>query len=150
MKNKLYTIRGNITPLSDETVKIEFTSDAYAVISEKDLDPLLLFPLTSGEDPSGRESKYAIKLAEGTVVELHVKNVVHKFTIGESTKPFYIDEAKEEVVYLNTDTDVAHTDDPCIKRVYLSDCHCCDGGYLERCYGWVGCGSGWYDRRCCP
>lgn len=147
MKKKLYTVYGNIVPANDSTVKIEFAEDAFSIISEKDLDPLLIFPLTTGEDLSGRESKYAIKLAEGTEVELHVKNSVHTFTIGETAKPFYIDEEKEEIVYLNKETEVR--DGECYKRVYITDVHCCKGGYLGRGYGWVGCGSQWYDRDCC-
>ncbi|WP_077736742.1 hypothetical protein [Bacillus sonorensis] len=144
----VYTVRGNIVPLEDGVVKIEFSPYAYALVNEKDIDPSLVFPLTSGEDPSGRESKHAIKLLEGTTIELHVKSLVHTFTMAKSTLPFYIDEFKEEVVYLNTNH--KNESNPCYKYVYIVDCHCCEGGYLETCYGWVGCGSGWYDKDCCP
>ncbi|EOO04781.1 hypothetical protein IAW_05985 [Bacillus cereus str. Schrouff] len=148
LQKRLYTIKGNIVPLGDGTVKIKFNSYAYVLVSEKDIDPFLIFPLISGEDPSGRGSKHAIKLFEGTIVELHVKNLVHTFTMENSTHPFYVDISKEKIVYLNTDIE-SNLHDICYKRVYIVDCHCCTGGYLEECYGWVGCSDEWYDERCC-
>ncbi|WP_427050293.1 hypothetical protein [Paenibacillus sp. TC-CSREp1] len=80
-------------------------------------------------------------------MELHVKNLVHTFNIGETAKPFYVDEEKEEIVYPNKETDVR--DGECYKRVHLVDVHCCKGGYLGRGIGWGGCGDYWYDHDCC-
>ncbi|GED04448.1 hypothetical protein [Bacillus atrophaeus] len=149
LQKELYTVRGNIVPFGEGTMKIEFSSYAYALVSEQDIEPSLIFPLMPDEDPSGRESKHAIKLLEGTTIELHVKNVVHTFEIEKSTRPFYVDESKEEVVYLDTKAENSSIERRCYKRVYVADCHCCNGGYLGPCYGWVGCGSEWYDRECC-
>ena len=155
-QKELYTVRGNITSFDKEnitsvdkgTIKIEFSPYAYALVDEQEIDPFLIFPLNAGEDPSGRNSKHAIKIIEGTKIELHVKSVVHTFIAENSTRPFYICESKEEIVYLNNN--VEHVDDEsCNKKVYVADCHCCSGGYLEKCYGWVGCSAGWFDRRCC-
>ncbi|AZJ24610.1 hypothetical protein CT694_34810 (plasmid) [Bacillus wiedmannii bv. thuringiensis] len=149
LQQELYTVRGTIYILNDGTVKIEFSTYAYALINEKDIDPSLVFPVTSGENPSGEESKHAIILPEGTTVELHVKSVVHTFTMEKSTRPFYICESKEEVVYLDTEKENTTDDDNCYKRIIVSKCYCCDGRFLSRGYGWVLCGSRWYDRRCC-
>ncbi|MGG3719585.1 hypothetical protein ABET08_04980 [Bacillus subtilis] len=151
LQKELYTVRGNIVPMGEGTIKIEFSSYAYALVSEQDIEPSLIFPLMPGEDPSGRESKYAIKFLEGTTIELHVKKVVHTFKMEKTTRPFYVDESKEEIVYIDTEEQNERTGLPCYKRVYVVDCHCCTGGYLNRCYGWVGCDDdgGWYDERCC-
>lgn len=157
LKKRLYTVIGNIIPLDDGRVKIKCDSYAYAVVNEEDIDPLLIFPLTD-EDPifpltndeklSGRESKYAIKFFEGTKVELHVKNIVHEFTMAESTRPFYIDISNEKIVYLSTNG-VTEREGECYKKVYVFNCYCCKGGKRGRCYGWVGCDDGWYDEECC-
>ncbi|HGH1673817.1 TPA: hypothetical protein ACJHMI_005458 [Bacillus cereus] len=143
---ELYTVRGNIIPIGDGNIRLEFCSDAYALIRENDIDPCLIFPLIEGEDPSGRNSKYLLRLAKGTSVELHVKNLVHTFDLADSTHPFYVDEEKEEIVYLDTQV---QRDCECKKWVTLVDIYCCGGGFFHSGYGFVGCSDEWCEDRCC-
>jgi hypothetical protein len=146
---ELYTVRCNITPLDDGNVQLEFAPDAYALVNKNEVDPSLIFPLSDGEDPSGRNSKYLIKLAKGANIELHVKKIVHTFKVAD-TRPFYIDCDKYELVYLDKiiRTDV-NGDPRCNKRVHIVDIHCCGNNRYQRGFGWVGCDDGWYDIDFC-
>ncbi|MDY0854899.1 hypothetical protein SPE26_29650 [Bacillus thuringiensis] len=149
-KQELFTVRGNIILLNDGIVRLEFRPDAFALINEKDIDSSLIFPLTDGEDPSGRNSKYALKLAKGVKGELHVKNLVQTFEVGDFTNPFYIDEEKEEIVYLNLASKIQmNCEFECRKNVFIADIYCCGGSFLEGGFGMVGCGNYWCDDRCC-
>ncbi|PFM43731.1 hypothetical protein COJ45_27820 [Bacillus cereus] len=149
LQKEYYTVRGTINILDNGMIKIKFSSYAYALINEKDIDPSLIFPVTIGENPLGENDKHAIILPKGTSVELHVKSVVHTFKMEESTRPFYICESKEELIYIDTEKDTNNSDGNCYKRVYVSKCYCCKGGYLNKCWGWVTCGAEWFDLRCC-
>ncbi len=88
--------------MNDGTVKIEFSTYAYALINEKDIDPSLVFPVTCEENPSGEESKHAIILPEGTTVELHVKSVVHTFTMEKIYTTFFISVSPKKKLFIST------------------------------------------------
>lgn len=142
----LYTVRCNISILDNGIIRLGFDTEAYALINEEALNPMLIFPLTNCEDQSGRNSEYAIKLAKGTEVELHVKNITHNFKIAD-TRPFYIDINENKIIYI--DEINSNGDERCNKFVYVADIYCCSGGFLEGGFGWVGCSAGWRDSKCC-
>lgn len=145
---KLYTVRGDLAEEKPGFVRVTFTKDAYALIAMKDIHPDFILPLARGEDPSGRNSKFAFKLIEGAQVELHVDTLTHKFKVAEGERAFYIDETNLEVVYLDTrpKTDCEYN---CRKQVTVVDVYCCGNGFIHGGYGYVGCGNTWCDDRCC-
>lgn len=145
---ELYTVYCNITMLDDGKVRLEFEPDVYALVNEDEIDTSLIFPLDDGDDPFELNSRYAIKLAKGTNVELHVKKITHKFKVAD-TRSFYIDD-KDELVYLDKQTQTNVDADPrCNKRVYVSGIRCCGNGRRKRGYGWVSCDDGWHDLEFC-
>jgi hypothetical protein len=147
---KLHTVRGDISMEVDGRVRITFTKDAYALVKESDIHAEFILPLTRGEDPSGRNSKFAIKLIEGATVELHIETLTHTFRVAQGERAFYIDEHDLKVVYIDTlkALDCAYK---CRKWVTVVDVYCCGNGFTQGGFGYVGCGDMWCDEgRCCP
>lgn len=147
---KLYTVRGDLCFEADGRVRITFTKDAYALVKESDISLDFILPLQRGEDPSGRNSKFAITLIEGAVVELHVETLTHTFKVAQGERAFYIDETDLKVVYLDTlkALDCAYK---CRKWVTVVDVYCCGNGFTQGGFGYVGCADMWCDEhRCCP
>lgn len=148
---RLYTVRADISEESPSTMRLTFTKDAFAIVNMTDIHPDFIFPLARGEDPSGRNSKCALKLIEGAVVELHVDTLVHKFRLAVDEKPFVIDEVTLKVVYLDLPKAMQDCEYGCRKYVTVVDVYCCGGGFTQAGYGYVGCIDGWCDEnRCCP
>lgn len=145
---KLYTVRGDLSIEDDGRVRLTFTKDAYALVAEDHLDADFMMPLEKGEDPSGRNSKFAVKLVEGAEVELHVDTLVHTFRLAVGEKPFYIDEHELKVIYIDSKAqDCAYK---CRKYVVVVDVYCCGNGFTQGGFGSVGCSDMWCDeRRCC-
>lgn len=147
---KLYTVRGDLTEEKPGVVRVTFTKDAYALIAMKDIHPDFILPLARGEDPSGRNSKFAFKLIEGATVELHVDSLTHTFKVAQDERAFYIDEHDLKVVYLDT---LKKRECPydCKKWVVIVDIYCCGGDFTQGGFGSVGCSDDWCDEeRCCP
>jgi len=147
----MYTVRGDLTEESPSVVRITFTKDAYALVKLNDIHPDFILPLARGEDPSGRNSKFAFKLIEGAMVELHVDTLTHTFKLAAGEKPFVIDEIELKVIYLEGTKALADCPFECRKYVNLVDVYCCGNGFTHGGFGYVGCASGWCDEgRCCP
>jgi hypothetical protein len=147
---KLFTVRGDLSMEPDGRVRITFTKDAYAIVKEPDIHPEFILPLSRGEDPSGRNSKFAVKLTDGADVELHVDTLVHPFKIGQGQRAFYIDEQELTVVYIDT-LKKSYCAYKCKKYVNVADIYCCGNGFTHSGFGYVGCSDDWCDEdRCCP
>ncbi|EAQ81373.1 hypothetical protein DSM3645_23316 [Blastopirellula marina DSM 3645] len=147
---RMYTVRGDLSEESPGQFRVTFTKDAYALIAMNNIHPDFILPLARGEDPSGRNSKFAFKLLEGAEVELHVDTLTHKFKVAQKERAFYIDEHDLSVVYLDS---LKLRDCPfeCRKYVTVVDVYCCGNGFTKAGYGYVGCADMWCDEsRCCP
>lgn len=156
---ELFTVRGDISFPKSEFVKITFEEDVFAIVAEKDIQSNSVFPISPGDDPSGRDSGFLLKLRKNAEVELNYKSLSISFFLNfESQRQFYICPEEEKIVYIDQlSTGDLETSQwiNCYKRVYVVDCYCCRNNRFRRaCYGWVGCPNpgedGWYDERCCP
>jgi hypothetical protein len=154
-----FTVRGSLSFSNTGVVTINFEEGVYAIVEERDIHPDFVFPLDIGDDPSGRGSQHAIKLKQGSKVQLHYKGIdVMFFTNFTTQRQFYICPEQMKLVYLDqlsAESKEVTEWRNCNKRVYVVDAHCCrNNKYCCKGYGGVGCPNegedAWTDERCCP
>jgi hypothetical protein len=169
--NEWVQLQGSIDFISGGKVKIssgEQDEDFFSIIDESAINEDFIQPVITDpcESPSPNP-QFIFQVRKGTEVEVHYKNLVHKFKLNdENERSFYIDTENEKIVFidelprettLTSSAEVSSGDDyekSCYASVYkiwrVGVKSCCNTNHNPgNIYGYVRCGDEWIVKKCC-
>ena len=159
-RSEWYPFQGRIALSPDGRVKImpdPKQTDIFILVDEHAINEDFIHPKVSAKGSSSSDAQYEFHVKKGSSIELHYKNIEHKFKLDPNEKNFYIDPKTEQIVFLENQgklsctSDKTSADDPCLQSANLihNELHTANNPHL--CCQWIhaawsGCCSSDHDN----
>ncbi|WP_411870526.1 hypothetical protein [Vulcanococcus limneticus] len=146
-----YTVQGEFEPdVESNTLIIRNNKYSHLRVDSTDIDVENTFAAENHEVLSGGKRKLITRIRKGAEVELTYKSCTHKFILDlDKERPFYIDQEREEVVFLDQIKAGLLDERNCAHYILIFYAECCEGGKRVESYGLAGCNNGFKHRNCC-